>query len=460
MSRILVEGRNLILKRGTGIATYGRNLGAALRAAGFITDSLFNADFGLRRKRPQWNEIYFYDVERRAAFQPHPLLQSFGRASRTVNDLIGPSRAVEIADTTLMTDRTLFWSLEGFTRRFGVPYLFDRSDFSHRMIGRALTVDMGDYKADAFHLTHPAPVRVRGMPLIVTVHDIVPLRMPQATLDHKRRFYKVMKFVLKRADHITTVSETTKRDLVEFMGADEKRISVTYQPLNLPPKLLSRTDEDTAKDIEFLRLQSKDYFLFVGAVEPKKNVRRLIDAYLMSGTKKKLVIAGPPGWSSSEEFEWINSSAIEKYVVGQGEINKDRPILYISYVPFYLLMSLLRHVKALLFPSLYEGFGLPLLEAMTLGTPVMTSNRSCLPEVGGDAADYVDPIDVPAMSRAIRRLDQDGDYRAELIRRGKLRAQDFSFDRYVKDITAMYASLGIAPKAQIASETTRPARPL
>jgi glycosyltransferase involved in cell wall biosynthesis len=150
------------------------------------------------------------------------------------------------------------------------------------------------------------------------------------------------------------------------------------------------------------------------------------------------VIAGPLGWQTEVDVEKIQEERFLSYRMEEGKIFADRRIRRLSYVPFQQLVSLIRGARAVLFPSLYEGFGLPVLEAMLLGTPVMTSDVSSLPEVAGDAALMVDPIDLDGMAASIRTLDQDKDLRAELSVRGRERAKLFSPEAYQKRLVDLY----------------------
>jgi glycosyltransferase involved in cell wall biosynthesis len=197
-------------------------------------------------------------------------------------------------------------------------------------------------------------------------------------------------------------------------------------------------------------LEWQQYFLFFGAIEPKKNVGRLIEAYLASGSRHPLVICGKHAWNSHQELGLLYEDDRRDFVPrgptegvqGLSRRLRDRVIL-IDYVPSSLLIGLIRGARALLFPSLYEGFGLPVLEALQLGTPVMTSNTSSLPEVAGDAALLVDPYDTRAMAEAIQALDNDSELRATLSGRGPKQAALFSPDAYGKRLVDLYAKLGV-----------------
>ncbi len=220
--------------------------------------------------------------------------------------------------------------------------------------------------------------------------------------------------------------------------------------LNTAPELfLGRQQEVLAKTIDEItadlrhafNLVYKEYFLFFSALEPKKNLSRLVDAYAVSGARYPLVIAGGLGWQYESDLERINDDRFLSYRMNGRKILPERHVRRLSYVPFPQLVSIIRGARAVLFPSLYEGFGLPVLEAMLLGTPVMTSKVASLPEVAGDAALLVDPTDTEQMAAAIRKLDQDGDLRAELSERGRERAKLFSPEIYRERLTKLYGRI-------------------
>ena len=182
--------------------------------------------------------------------------------------------------------------------------------------------------------------------------------------------------------------------------------------------------------------------MFFGALEPKKNVGRLIEAYLASGVDVPLVLVSGEGWHNESENTLLEElRENEPGSTGLNRTRLKRRVRRFRYVRPSTLITLIRGARAVVFPSLYEGFGLPVLEAMTLGTPVVTSRESSLPEIAGDAALLVDPYDADDIARAITTIVNDTDLRAEFSRRGRLQAAKFSVERYRKRVEALYASL-------------------
>jgi glycosyltransferase involved in cell wall biosynthesis len=254
--------------------------------------------------------------------------------------------------------------------------------------------------------------------------------------------------IARQADHIITVSQSSKQDIVDLLDVQEDRVSVTYQPAPSLPLLEQGRAERLVENVYGVR--PGEYALFLGAIEPKKNLKRLIEAFLLAGVDIPLLLAGPLGWLYDEDLALLNAvgrqmrgRVAKGEDFGSGQIRDDRaPVRHLGYLPRHHVVALLQCARLFLFPSLHEGFGLPVLEAMQLGVPVLTSNSSSLPEVVGEAALLVDPLNVSAMAREIERLALDGDLRADLSRRGPRQAAKFSKENYRVRLAAAYKKIG------------------
>ncbi|MBP0617879.1 glycosyltransferase family 4 protein [Jiella mangrovi] len=434
---VLIEGRNLAIKDGTGIASYARNLTESLRHLGYDLDLLFDTQFRLSADRPDWNEVQLYDMSNRQGGR----ISRSQRYRRVFRYLTVPPMAldaIEVAETGLISDRGVFPGLTGYGRRMAIEMLFMRADQHLLRYGRRLTVKPLR-QPGLFHATHPTAIEIKGCPNLYTVHDLVPLRLPHLTLDNKRAFYKTLKAIADKAERIVTVSENSRRDFLERFPIDEDRVVNTYQAVSLPDEYLARSQDEKTREIHAFGLTPQKYFVFVGALEPKKNLERLIDAYLAADSDHRLVIVGKLGWGYERIVEKLQRISERPPVTRDGEPStlSDR-IIHLSYLPFTQVLCLIENARALLFPSLYEGFGLPALEAMLLGTPVISANTSSLPEVVGEAGLLVDPYDESAISRAIRTIDHDADLREELKRRGPAQAALFSPERFTERMKAVY----------------------
>jgi glycosyltransferase involved in cell wall biosynthesis len=396
---ICIDGFNLAAAQGTGIATYSRNLLDAASRLGFRTEALFGPTLPIGSVKP-FGDVAILDPERPA--EPLRFMQKIERDVRT---LLGP------------TGRT------AFPVRPSTDVIWPGGEAARPNASRFWAGDR--------------PLRALNVPNIYTIHDLIPLRLPHTTLHNKPVFMALCREVARRADHIAVVSEATRRDVIRMLGVPEDRVSNTYQAVSLPKALIERSERDVVIELEAtFRLGWGDYFLHFGAVEPKKNLGRVVEAYLASGVKTPLVIVGGRGWLSEPE------TALLSHVKAIGGPSSDRIHVY-EYMSFATLISLIRGARAVLFPSLYEGFGLPVLEAMSLGTPVLTSTEGALPEVAGDAAIQVDPYDVQALSTAIRMIDADAGWRAEASLRGRAQAAQFNDDAYDARLRALYSKVGV-----------------
>ncbi|MBI0433042.1 glycosyltransferase family 1 protein [Roseomonas sp. KE0001] len=437
-ARIAIDGYNLALDKGTGVATYARNLSFRLGALGAEVDVLYGT-----RASPSRNELI-----REIAFFDDRVGDTerwlrWVRATRRT--LMGPFG--EVATRVPITGRVVSNTFEArmphFDRLWNVENGFTMAANYYKWYKRRLKVWM-PRSPQVMHWTYPIPMRIPGARNIYTLHDLVPLRLPFTTLDNKRRYFRLNRLLVKKADHIITVSEASRRDIITLLGARPEKVTNTYQSVEIPRKFAEKPLSEAQDEIRgSFGLEWKNYFLFFGAIEPKKNVGRMIEAFLAADTDLPLVIVGKQAWKSEEELRLLFDDHI-RYQVQEGSILRTkRKIVLLDYAPFRLLVSLVRGAKAALFPSLYEGFGLPALEAMKLGTPVMTSNTSSLPEVVGEAAITVDPYDVRAMVEAIRALDRDADLRGWLEQAGPRRAAVFSNEAYERRLAEVYARMGV-----------------
>lgn len=269
--------------------------------------------------------------------------------------------------------------------------------------------------ADSVH--YPAnfgPVtKMRG--LVVTVHDVSYLREPQWFPAHKAVYYRrLAQASLPRAAHLIADSRSTANDLHEFLHIPAERVSVV--PLGVTENFEPADDEAKGRVRARYKVPEK-FLLYVGTIEPRKNLVRLIAAWSRCAQYlPDLVIAGREGWS----YVPVREAA-------EGTAHRSR-IHFPGFVAGEDLPALLSAAHAFVWPSLFEGFGLPPLEAMACGTPVLTSNTSSIPEVTGDAALLVDPLEVDAIEEGLRKISEDNELRGRLRERGKAQAKKFTWE--------------------------------
>jgi glycosyltransferase involved in cell wall biosynthesis len=299
-------------------------------------------------------------------------------------------------------------------------------------------------RPDVFHSPHyilPPAVRCRS---VVTIHDTIHLTVPQYLPNRAAYAYAraSMWSAVRHSDRILTVSEASKRDILHFFKVPEEKVVVVYNAID---ERFWRTPnpQDVSRVRERFQLDQR-FVLYVGNIKPHKNVVRLIEAFhlLRRGELEdlKLLIIG----------DEISKHPALRRAVHTYKLHKH--VRFLGYLPDDTLAILYRLASLFVFPSLYEGFGLPPLEAMASGTPVVTSNVSSLPEVAGDAAMLVDPHDVESIVDGMRRVLTDPGRAAELRRRGFVRARDFSWERSVSQIWRVYQEVaGTVPREQAAA---------
>ncbi|MDZ4840769.1 MAG: glycosyltransferase family 1 protein [Hyphomicrobium aestuarii] len=446
MATIVFDGRNLLLNRGTGIKTYTRHLIEAARALDHRAELLVATN----QRVPAEAEI---DLQ--------TLLNAIeGERSRDVrmkvaaHFLFGAPFSQKLASMGIDASNVqLPATLRPFDKIHAGTALFDTANYQLNRLGQPLTVRL-DSNASLFHATHATPLRIASMANIYTIHDIVPLRAPTLTLDNKKIFRATVTSLCRTADHIVTVSEFSRRDIIALTGIEENRITNTYQSVELPAEFLTSSEDALSQELEqFFGLELGKYFLFVGAIEPKKNLTRLIEAYAASGSRTPLVLVVDLGWQYDEIVKAINDERFLTYAIKGDEITPRRRVRRLGFVPLGRLVSLYRGARAFLFPSVYEGFGLPVVEAMIAGAPVLTSNTTSLAEIAREAALLVDPYDSEAMANAIHRLDMDADLRAELSSRGRKNAQRFDKESYQRALASLYQKF--IPADRQSPRTTR-----
>lgn len=432
---VMIDAFNLGLSKGTGVATYARNLSATAQELGCEVSVLYGAPVSSRHP-PVLKEVLFYDSEA----SPPAGLRHYIRRARALARVPWHS-AFEIPINGAVVPDAFAAKLPRYDRLWNARDLYVQAIAQYYYLGVRSRVST-PRPVDLVHWTYPLPIHVPGVPNIYTLHDLVPLRLPQATLDRKEPYFNLMKWICKTAAHIVTVSENSKRDIVELLGVDPDKVTNTYQAVVLPEEHLRKSEEQVRHEIERTTpLKYKDYFLYFGAMDPRKNIDRMIDAYLLSDVRAPLVlVGGEPGSGMRNTPLFPLDRAIEEVraALRNGVERAQGRIVRMEYVPFASLLNLIQGAKAVVFPSLYEGFGLPILEAMLLGTPVLTSDSSSIPEVAGDAALLVNPYDVSAILDGLRALDADADLRADLSARGRRRAALFDESAYKQRLAAVY----------------------
>lgn len=288
-------------------------------------------------------------------------------------------------------------------------------------------------KADVTHFfNYIVPPGVKGKK-VVTVHDMVYKAFPETVRGRTKLMLNMgLKKSMKRADIIITDSEFSKSEIIKYFPKYRGKIKVVPCGVDLE-KFCPCKDKKRISDVKTSLGIEGEYFLYVGTIEPRKNLKRLITAYNALAKKlsdpPKLVLAGGKGWLYDDIFEEVRRLGLEDKVI------------FTKYVPSEDMNPLMCGALAFVFPSIYEGFGMPPLEAMACGVPVLTTAEASLPEVTGDCAVICDAYSPKSIAEGLYRLYKDEKLRAELSRRGIERAKSFTWERSAKALYKIYKEL-------------------
>lgn len=283
---------------------------------------------------------------------------------------------------------------------------------------------------ELYHASEHLLMHLRRTPTVLTVHDLIFRRYPAHHKPLNRWYLNLtMPLYCHRTTHIIAVSEQTKRDVMEAYGVPGEKITVIYEAAS--PNFAPQPPEVIAAARARYNLPQR-YMLSVGTIEPRKNLGRLLNALERlhgEGLVDAFVIVGKKGWLYDDFFAQLDHSPVKHAVIFPGWVSdEDLPAVYAGSA-------------AVAFPSEFEGFGLPVLEGMACGAPVVCSNTSSLPEIAGDAALLVDPADTGAITAALRRALCEPETVAELRRRGLAQAARFSWERTAAETVQVYERL-------------------
>jgi alpha-1,3-rhamnosyl/mannosyltransferase len=317
---------------------------------------------------------------------------------------------------------------------FGTPKtLADRFKY-HVILSGVLRVPLANSAAigkdvEIFHATDHQIPQIQGTPVVATVMDLIPQLHPEWIKQDLRRV-KSWLFTqsIRKADHIITISEYSKQDMVDYLGLDPDRISVT--PLGVDPIYFERIETSQREAVLAKYDVKPGFFLVIGTLQPRKNLPRVLEAFqaLPDEFRKThpLIVVGRDGWNNEDLIPQLK--ALEQ--AGEGK--------WLSYLPQTEVFALLQSAGALVFASLYEGFGLPVIEAFAAQCPVIASNTTSLPEVTADAAWSVDPLDARSICNAMQDVVNQPELRAEKIEKGLVRARHYSWQACARKTLAVY----------------------
>jgi glycosyltransferase involved in cell wall biosynthesis len=293
-----------------------------------------------------------------------------------------------------------------------------------------LSRELRRHPVDVLHVQYTAPP-FAPCPIVATIHDLAFEHLPET---FNRRSWMQLRLTVRstarRAAQIITISEYSRQDIIKTYGVTPELVSVT--PVAAAANLKRVTGEIELQKIRETYGIERDYILSLCSIQPRKNLVRLIEAYSLlhqshpEGKLPQLVLAGKRGWLDNEIMRAAHS----------GDVGAD--IRFTGYIADEDLSSLYSGATCFAYPSYFEGFGLPIIEAMKCGTPVIAGNRTSIPEVVGDAALLFDPFDVNSLVATLKRILNDSDLRAELSAKGLQRASEFSWQTTARLTLAAY----------------------
>jgi glycosyltransferase involved in cell wall biosynthesis len=297
------------------------------------------------------------------------------------------------------------------------PHRYFRSwslDLPPNVRRRLILEPLGPRSADLFHGLNQRLPRIRLRRAVATFHDLFVMTGEYSTPEFRARFTGQARDAAARANIVIAVSEFTRSQVISLLDVPPAKVRVVHHGV---------------RALDYPAVERQKIILNVGAIQKRKNIARLVEAFETVDRSWKLVLAGSSGYGGGEIQARIEASPARERICLPGYVSpKDLAGWYAQAAIFA-------------FPSLDEGFGMPVLEAMAAGTPVVTSNRSALPEVAGDAAILVDPEDIDALGQALRNLTGKCDLRDELSRRGKERARRFTWEKAVVETWNLYREL-------------------
>ncbi|HWB61244.1 MAG TPA: glycosyltransferase family 1 protein [Chthoniobacteraceae bacterium] len=416
---VLIDSHDLAMPAGTGIKSYGLQLISVLKDLGATPELLVSS-------RTDGNPLVatsmLYD-------HPHRNERDVTGWRRVLKQRIrfGSVKAMHVPPVNGHGGPVVPDSV--FPHGMGCSVLFNcyRASRAIQIKTKTIATFQTAKKYRVWHATQPLSLRHKEAVQITTIHDLIPILYPHLCDELRPLFYQRVKDSLRNSRAVAVDSESTKADLLRHFTVPEEKIVVTHLYSGI-----SRADADPRTidmTMKVFNLEPRNYILFVGTLDSRKNVRRLVEAYLSLGSDQALVLVGKPGWAGDEEL-----SVLTHVKKGRGQ-----DVRQLAYVSRPMLAALYQAASCLVFPSHSEGFGLPVLEAMASGCPVVCSSTTSLPEVGGDAVEYVEPLSVESIAAGLAKVLGDNAHRQKLIERGYKRAEHFSRERFAGKIAELYA---------------------
>ena len=323
------------------------------------------------------------------------------------------------------------------------PESFLSKNFSSVWRSSWVKKDLKRLNIHLYHgLSHEIPVGIgdTGIPSVVTIHDLIFERYPDQFSKIDVQIYrKKFRYACKHADRIIAISKQTKQDIIELYGTDETKIDICYQSCS--PAFAEQVDDATKENIRKKYGLPQQFFLYVGSIIERKNLLNICKAfkYLPSAINIPLVVIGDGKEYKKQVQEFISKHHLKERVLflsDKPEVKNDP-----SFQHPKTFAAIYQMAVAMVYPSFFEGFGLPVLEALWSKTPVITSNQSCLPETGGEGAWYVDPKSPEQIADGMKKFFTDTHFRNEMKRKGWDHAQKFTLEQCTASVMHVYKKI-------------------
>jgi glycosyltransferase involved in cell wall biosynthesis len=452
-ARVAIDAYAADLPYQTGLGVYGRSLAKAYRAAGLPVAGLFG--------RPVSVTSDLLLTEMRFHRKSFKSLSPADRVRLFVTAFTGRARASEIANSGNVQREPIKNVMQHFDSVLNSTNVFINAARHFKLTGRFLSVKLPK-DIQLMHWTMPLPLRAVGIVNIYTIPDVIPVVLPYATLGNPSLEMKLLRNILDHADQVVTISEHSRNDIGRIFDYDVDRICNTYLAREVDPDAMAESDRDVEIHLEQSeRLAFQKYLAYVGSIEPRKNIDRLLDAYFKADTTLPLVICSNTGWLNDETLARLDDAARSFDLLRGSPRNQHlawwegKRIVRVQNAGDTHIARLIRGARALVYPSFYEGFGLPVLEAMQLGTPVITARASSTAEIAADACVLVDPFSVTDLALALDRVCRDDALCSQLAEAGMRRAMFFSEDAFNKRIGAL-VDRALAPAGRQFSPRSHP----
>jgi len=420
---ILVGGYDFEQKIHRGITFYGKALIKALKSE--------NNELGLltSAKYAQENYLYHLNILRQLdnpqSLSPKKRLFHFFK-----NKIVKKSNTLKNIYNSKISPNSKLNYLNFISYFYNIPYIYDLTGVHNKFfLKKPFEVKIKE-NIDFFVTTSPMNIK-SNITLIQTLHDVIPLTCiyhpPQ---DDSKIFYYRIKNMLKYSDKILSVSEFSKSECLKVFPDFEKKIEVVYQPAPVYDDEMILVEDKSIQEgiLKKFKIKKDNYLFYVGMLESRKNIKGLIEAFLAVYEKIRipLVLAGALGYGNEEFISYLKDKKLK---------NK---IKYIGYINNIEKLVLLKNTRSFLFPSFNEGFGLPPIEAMLMGTNILTSNVSALPEVCGNAALLIDPYNIKELAEGIKEITLNDSLRDDLKKNYSTQLEKFSYESFEKRLAKVF----------------------